>query len=77
MIIERIKDAVCYLSFYLSTLITWALGNHVHLHAMDFKKILDYTGAVFSSLGMIIGFTYSSLLLYVLIRDKVLKKKDK
>ena len=56
MIIERIKELGGHFSFYLSTGITWLLGNHIHLHSMDFKESLDYIGTIFSSLGMIIGF---------------------
>ena len=74
MIIERIKELGGHFSFYLSTGITWLLGNHIHLHSMDFKESLDYIGTIFSSLGMIIGFIYSSCLLYVFVRDKIINK---
>ena len=71
MIIEKVKEFGGHLSFYFSTGMTWLLGNQVHEHAMNFKDTLDYIGTIFSSLGMIIGFIYSSCLLYVFVRDKI------
>tara|TARA_R110002050_G_scaffold297421_1_gene458866 strand:- start:12 stop:266 length:255 start_codon:yes stop_codon:yes gene_type:complete len=71
MIIEKVKEFGGHLSFYFSTSMTWLLGNQVHVHAMNFKDTLDYVGTIFSSLGMIIGFIYSSCLLYVFVRDKI------
>ncbi len=64
MIIEKIKDYGVHFSFYLSTGLSYLVGHNF------FKGINE----LFSTLGVIVGTVYSCFLLYVLIRDKVLKK---
>jgi len=74
VIIEKFKELGSHFNFYLSTGVTWMLGNNMHLEARNFKASMDLIGTIFSTLGMIIGFVYSSCLLYVFVRDKLFKK---
>jgi len=68
MILEKIKEYALHFSFYLSGFMSYLLSH-------DFVKGLN---EFFSTLGVIIGTTYSGFLLYVLIRDKIYNKdKDK
>ena len=64
MILDKIKEYGVHFSFYLS-------GGVSYLLSHDFFKSIN---AIFSTLGVVIGTVYSGFLLYILIRDKIIKK---